>query len=412
MPGTIITEFSGQQFADRLADLFPRGWASDTAKYSGNVYSLLLSLGQQLAYVQTEVQYAALAQRIQTETSPELDLASIDYLGGTLPRPDGASDAAFAQAIIAALFQPVATRQALSNALQKLTGFAPRMMEPWNVNDTGAWGVGGPSFWNVDNIENPARWGGDQRYQGFIETTPPAIPSIGPNNPVLTWDTAYWNVPGYFFGIIPSIGEETLNTLLNQIRAYGTTVWVKLLSQSGLISSTGIVPPSIVTSLIATPAGTSSVALTWGPPGTGTAPYIYNVYYRITGTSTYIAGPSTSSGNASVTGLLTGTSYDFTVVARNASGASTSAAVTVRTGLVAPSPVQNLVATLVQATAITLSWQAPLIGSTPLTYTIFYRVFGVIPFSTLLVGNDTFAVTIIGLQPNTTYDIEVQASNV
>lgn len=411
MPETFITQLSGEQFAARISDLFPRGWASDDARLSGNVHALFLSFAQQLSFVQTEIQYALRAQRLQTETFPELDFASVDYLGDLLPRPHGQTDADFALAITNALFSRVATKQALSNALLRLTGVLPRMMEPWNVTDTGAWGVGGPSYWNVDTIRNPARWGGDQRYQGFIETTPPSIDALGPNNPILTWNTAYWNVPGYFFGIISSVGEDTLNDTLNRIRAYGTEVWVKLISQSALEAVTGIVAPSTVLNLRAPNIGPTSVSLSWDVPGTGTPPYVYTVFYRLVGTVPYVTGLVTSFGVATITGLTTGASYEFTVSVRNAAGAATSDPITAHTGKTAPSPVQNLTATLVQATAITLLWSAPAVGSVPITYTVLYRVFGTSIFQTLLVGADVFGVTLINLLPSTTYDIEVQASN-
>jgi hypothetical protein len=409
--GTVISDLSGQQFADRVADLFPRGWSGDEAKYSGNLYALFLSFGQQMAVVQDQIQYAQRAQRMQTETFPELDEASQDFLGDILPRASGTTDAAFARQITAAMFQPVATRRALSNALIQLTGFQPRMMEPWNVRDTGAWGVGGPSFWNVDTIANPARWAAAQRYQGYIETTPPALAAIGPNNPILTWGTAYWNVGGYFFGIISSVGIDTLNARLNRLRAYGIEIWVKLLTQSQLQAVTGVVAPAAVLGLTSLSSGPTSVTLTWSAPSTGTPPYIYTVYYRLTGTIAYTPGPSGTDNTVTVTGLATGVSYDFTVVVRNSAGSAGSDPVAVTTGKIAPSPVQNLVATLVQATAITLAWDAPAVGSTPITYSINYRIFGTTQWQNLLVGPDTFAVTLIGLVPLTTYDLEVVASN-
>lgn len=408
---TTLTTISPQQFAGRIADLFPRGWSSDDAKQSGNVYALFLSFGQQLAVVQAQIQYALGAQRLATETFPELDDASMDFLGDQLPRAAGMSDADFAAAIIAELFQPVATRSALSNALIKLTKQTPRMLEPWSPLDTGAWGVGGPSYWDVDTIANPARWGAGPRYQGYIETTPPALSAIGPNNPIQCWNSAYWDVPGYFFGIISSVGIDTLNETINRLRAYGTTVWVKLLTQGQLTTITGVVAPTAVTAVVATPSGPTSVSLSWGLPAVGSAPFIYAVYYRPTGSIPYAAGPTLTGSTVTVTGLVSGSSYDFVVTVRNAAGSATSAPVTVLTGRIPPSPALNLTATLVQATAITLSWSAPLVGSLPISYTVQYRVFGTSAWSTLLAGPNTFAVTLIGLQPNTVYDIEIIASN-
>lgn len=405
---TTIPTISGQQFATRLADLFPRGWCSDDAKQTGNVYALLLAVGRELQIVQGELQYALSAQRIQTETFPELDFASIDFLGSALPRPSGATDAAFAQQIIAALFQPAATRSAIQNALTLLTGSVPRMLEPWNVNDTGSWD--NKSYWNVDTISNPARWGdGGLRYQGFIETAPPALPAIGPNNPILCWGTsAYWNVPGYFFGIVNPIDENAVNDLINRLRAFGTTVWVKLVSPSTLPS---VVAPSQVNALSSSTAGPSSILVTWQAPTTGTPPYTYTVLYRQSGTVQFVSGPQVSTNSATVQNLASATSYDFEIVSRNAAGSATSGPTTASTSKIPPAPAQNLVAAQVQATAVTLDWQQPATGTPPFTYSVNYRITGTTIWQNIIVGQGALTVTVINLVPNTSYDFEVVTTN-
>lgn len=409
MPVTAIIGLAGPQFAARIAQLFPRGWASDDARQTGNVYSLLLSLGNQLKFTQDEIQYALAAQRLQTETDPELDDASLDFYGGSLPRGAGQSDADYSDEIINGLFRPAATRTALFNALAKLTGFAPRMLEPWNVYDTGSWR--NASYWNVDTVPNPARWGnGGLRYQGYIETSPPGIPAIGVNNPILAWgDSAYWNQPGYFFGIIEAVSENTINDLINRLRAYGTVVWVKLVSAQTLGI---IVAPSTVVSLSAVQAGPTSANISWQAPATGTPPFTYQIIYRVHGTTSFTAGPAGSSNNVTLTGLSPNTIYDIEVIARNVGGFSQTSPVTVTTGIIPPSPPLNVSATQVQATAITVIWTQPVTGTLPFTYSVLYwNAATPTDIQTLFVGQGATAVTIIGLLPNTTYDIEVQASN-
>lgn len=409
---TTISLLTGDQFAARIAALFPRGWVSDDAKQPGGAtYALFLSLSNQIAFVQAELQYAAKAQRIQTETSPELDYASVDFLGTTFPRPAGATDASFAAGILATLFQPAATRSALQNALANLTGYVPRMLEPWSVTDTGAWGAN--SYWNVDTVGNPARWGdGGLRYQGFIETAPPSIPAIGVGNPILTWnDGAYWNVPGYFFGIIEAIDLNSIDETINKLRAYGTIVWVKLVTPNALVTQVTSVPPGIVPSITIISVGTDRVSLSWSVPLTGTTPFQFQVLYRITGTVQFQSTPGLTTTTATITGLLSNTSYDFEIVCSNAGGSSTSTITTTSTNEVPPGPATNLNATLVQATAVTLSWVAPVVGSPPFTYTILYRVTGTTIFDSFLVGQGSTTVTVIGLLPDTEYDFEVQTSN-
>lgn len=408
MPVTTIPTTTGAQFAARIADLYPRGWCSDDAKQGGNVYSLLLTLGNELAIVQTELQYALAAQRVGTATFPELDFASIDFLGNTLPRIGGLSDAAYSQSIIAAIFKDAATRPALLNALTALTGYVPRMLEPWSVKDTGAWR--NQSYWNVDTIANPARWGnGGLRYQGFIETAAPSIAAIGANNPIQCWgDSAYWNQPGYFMGVIAPVNVNAVNDLVNRLRAYGTTVWLKLVAPGVLAQSTA---PGVVTSLSAVSAGTSSVQVSWAAPATGTPPYTFIVIFRQNGTTTFATGPSTSATTATVTGLASHIAYDFEVISRNVAGSATSGFVTATTASVPPSPAQNLVATQVQSTAVTLSWAAPATGTPPFIYSVNYRVVGATIWQNFAVGQDVLTVTVIGLAADTSYQFEVLSVN-
>lgn len=408
MPVTTIPTLSGEQFAARIADLFPRGWASDDAKQSGNVHALLLSVGNELSLVQKEVQYALAAQRIGTETFPELDFASIDFLGNALPRTPGQPDITFAAAVIAALFKTAVTRPALRNALTALTGYVPRMLEPWSVLDTGAWR--NRSYWNVDTINNPARWGnGGLRYQGFIETAPPSIPAIGANNPIQCWgDSAYWNQPGYFFGVIAPVNVNAINDVVNNLHAYGTTVFVKLVAPGVLTLSTA---PGVVTALSAASAGTNSILLSWSAPVTGTPPYTFSVLYRQSGTTPFIAGPTVTGQTATVTNLASHVAYDFEVIARNVAGSATSGFVTATTASVPPSPAQGLLATQVQANAVTLAWQQPATGTPPFTYSVNYRVTGTTIWQTLLAGQGTLTLTVINLIPNTSYDFEVVTVN-
>ncbi len=179
MAGTVITPLTGAAFAQRIAELFPPNWCSDDAKTSGNVYSLLLSVGNELTNLMNEVQYTQQATLIETETSPELDNAGLDFFGGTLPRPTGMSDANYSALILSSLFPSGATRAAISAAIEKVTGQAPRMVEPWNVNDTGA--RDSPiGFRDVDTAVNPMRnTNPGLRCQGFIDSLPPITVTLG-----------------------------------------------------------------------------------------------------------------------------------------------------------------------------------------------------------------------------------------
>lgn len=403
---TVIPSISAAQFLRRLSEDLPNGWAGQDALQGGAWSSLLEALGGGLSSVMSAIQYTASATRIPTSTSPELDEASLDFFGGSLPRPPGMPDASFAQLIINSLFNGGATRPAIAAAIQRLTGAAPRMLEAHNIFDTGVWRLN--SYWNVDTPANPGRWGGYQQNQGFIETIAPADPAIGSNNPILCWGTtAFWNVPGYFFGIISAAGPAELNNLISTIKAEGITVWVKILQAPPQGNAIAVSTPRLV---VATTLSFSSITASWLPPVQGTGPVQYLVQYRVNGTTAWQQGPITDQLSVVISGLQPFTFYDVRIGAKNTINTVFSGVSTAQTQKQPPSAATNLSASLVQATAITLTWQPPLNGTGPFSYLVQYRVVGTQTFSTLVVGVGTVGVTLIGLNPDTPYEIEVVTS--
>lgn len=417
-PPTTVPTITGQQFAARIADLFPRNWAGDDAKTGGAVYAFLLSLGNTLSGIIQSIDYDLDAARMQTATAPELDLASEDYFGDILPRPTGMADSDFAQLIIANLFRPAATRPALFSALTDLCGQPPRMLEPWSVLDTGWWR--GKSYWNVDTRANPARWGnGSLRYQGFIETTPPLISVVGANNPVLTWGTAYWNVPGYFFGIISTGPQNQIYDRINRLKAEGTLVWVKLVNS---IDTTTLTPtkssivPSAPTGLVIGQTDAVSVLASWTASTNGTPAPTYSISYRPAIGGTWVTFPTKTYGTSlTVTGLSSGTQYEFQVAATNALGttpAPSTTKATTASATTTPSAPTAVAGTAVSAASILVSWPASASGNPAPSYAVSYRTsLGSgpwTPFATTTFGTN---LTVTGLTSNTQYEFEVTASN-
>lgn len=405
---TTIAPLTLLQFAGRLAAAIPNGWAGSDALYSGVAQALLAAFGSNLQHNLARVIYDLSASRFVTSTAPELDLASQDFFGSGLPRPAGMSDANFAELIITSLFQSAATRPSIAAALTRLTGVAPRMLEPWSIFDCGVWDLS--SYWDVDTPANPARWGSpESTWQGFIETISPSIPAIGPNNPVLGWDSvAYWDVPGYFFGVISVVPGLAVYNLVAAQKAEGTTVWVKILSSP---PQGAVVLPGSPTQVILTALSSTSIQATWTATAVGTVPIEYVTQYRQTGTINWTTGPTTTQTIVTVANLQPFTSYDFRVGANNSAGTTFSQVFLVTTSKQDPSPATNLAAALVQATAVTLTWTPPASGTGPFSYNIQYRVTGTLTWSVLSVGMGTVGVTVIGLQASTSYDFEVVTSN-
>jgi hypothetical protein len=230
---TIIPTLTPAQFAQRLGALFPDGWASADAVKGGAAFAFLLALSQGLTAVLGQVQYADRAVLVGTETAPELDLAAQDFYGSGMPRPPGMSDAAYANQILSGLFRSAATRAALSTALAALTGSVPRMIEPWNPGDTGA--TDAVSFLDVDTINNPMRVSGEERYTGFIETAPAAGIAPLSGNAVPTLDDGLWiDVAGSLVADLESGSASSIYALINQIRAFGITIGVKIVGANSL----------------------------------------------------------------------------------------------------------------------------------------------------------------------------------
>jgi hypothetical protein len=230
---TVIQNVTPEQFAGRIADLFPPNWASDDAKASGNAFALLLTVGQKLTDLLAQVQYLQSAARIPTETTPELDNAGLDFFGGSLPRPGGMADADYATLILSSLFKPAATRKAISDAITQATGQTPRMVEPWNVTDTGARDT--PiSFRDVDTAANPMRnTNPGLRCQGFIDAVPPIILTLK-GNPLIARDaTGYRDANEYRISIQSGDTISIFDTI-NSLRAAGITIWVRVANITAL----------------------------------------------------------------------------------------------------------------------------------------------------------------------------------
>ena len=232
--GTVLPDVSDSAFATRLAALIPRGWANDSAKQSGGVlYALLDAIGTQFEVVQNQAIYALGSTRIQTAAAPELDDASKDFLGSFLPRPNGMSDANYSALIISNLLPNAVTRNAISGAIQALTGVAPRIVEPWNPADTGAWDIA-TSYWDVTTAANPFVWtDAVPEYYAFVTTIAPPITALN-GNALTTWDDGCYfdtaSAYGMFFtDAAPATGGiQQLYQLINKVKAEGTTIWVQI----------------------------------------------------------------------------------------------------------------------------------------------------------------------------------------
>lgn len=151
-------------------------------------------------------------------------------------------------------------------------------------------------------------------------------------------------------------------------------------ASSTVTASTGAATaaPGAPTNLAASEATSSTMELTWSAPGSGGTVSGYSAYFKLHSGSTWslaTAGLAASATSYTVTGLASGTSYDFYVAANSAgSGSTSSSTVTASTTTIAgPNAVTALAAGTVTNFTVPLSWTAPAIDGShgaAATYTI------------------------------------------
>lgn len=228
-PTTTVPQITADGFARRMAAVFPNGWASpDDLSPGGVLYGLFATIGGGLTFEVGALTYALGATRIQTAIDGALDLASMDYFGGALPRNSGELDPSYEARITAALLPSGATRSAVVAAVEAATGHPCRAIEPWAPSDTGCWGR---FFWNVDTPATPFRWTNPgMEFQGFIDCVLPSPAFLG-GNPAPCYDSSfYWGIAGSSFidpNTTTTLGAQAVYNAINMAKVYGTIIWVK-----------------------------------------------------------------------------------------------------------------------------------------------------------------------------------------
>jgi hypothetical protein len=203
----------------RLKALLPASWFRDK---SDEVSALLAGAADGEAFDYALTQYAKAQTRLQTTTDGFLDLAAWDFFGVRFTRRKGENDALFLARILAEIVRERATRKGLSQAIADVTGRVPKIIEPWNPNDTAAYGknayYGQAGYYGSLSLP----------YQVFVNAYRP----LGAGIP---------NIPGYGYGfysanawyinlsqVAGDVVDADIFAAADAARAAGVIVWMRI----------------------------------------------------------------------------------------------------------------------------------------------------------------------------------------
>lgn len=127
----------------RLQTYLPRGWFGDLTQ-TPILNGLLTGIASVFAVMYALIMFFWAQTRLQTSSGGWVDIWASDFLGTSLPRKPGESDASYIARIQISIFQQRATRPAMIKVLTQLTGRAPIIFEPARPLDSGVMG-GTPS---------------------------------------------------------------------------------------------------------------------------------------------------------------------------------------------------------------------------------------------------------------------------
>jgi len=336
---TNLPTIDADAWAVRILDVFPEAWSNSASRNpGGEIYALMKAVGEELDIFNKNLQYVLDASRISTATDEALDRVAQDYYGPTavakqeIIRAPGEDDDTFRARIKASLLLPLGTRAAIIELITRLTGQAPRVMEPWNLNDTAAWDAF--SYWDIDTVDNPSRYADPSlRGQGFVESPLPNFQGDGIPNPLWCYDegacydtfSAYWlDASSTWF-----LNIKKLDDLLNKTKVFVTRIWRRYLSQPltswALGGSKGVVEDALFTEIEVFPqfANTFSVIASANWNTSIDVDYISNSKFRLTfgtppppggGSVDWLAAPVTVPGFATIPMNIGQTEMDITVV--------------------------------------------------------------------------------------------------
>lgn len=165
--------------------------------------------------------YAVEQARIATATGIWLDLIAQDFFGVGLLRLINETDDAYRSRILASLFRPQATRSAISDVVEGLTGEKPTIIEPFSPADCGAYGIGYAGYGvggAYGSMLTPA--------QAFIVTKRPVVPGVTNVGGYGKGPWGYGAGNGRYTSIASITSDQTIYAAIARAKAAGVRIWV------------------------------------------------------------------------------------------------------------------------------------------------------------------------------------------
>lgn len=221
-------------FKGLVLDNLPRGWFDPEGEV---INALANAVGEPASLNFGQIAYVAKQTRLSTASDGFLDLASEDYFGrGVMKRRKAEGDEAYRARLQAELLRPLATRAALIDMVEDLTGTPPTILEPNRQPDCGAWGgASGPYLMGYGVAGHYGSLG--MPFQFFMTVTRPdgqGIPVVGPY-----YSNGVGSPGGYGVGAMEYGSSEEITGVVTDKEIYaaiartvpsGVTAWVNIKS--------------------------------------------------------------------------------------------------------------------------------------------------------------------------------------
>lgn len=234
----------------RLKAVLPGEWFPDETPI---LDALLTGIASMNEWAYELLAYVKKQRRIASATDVNLDLIALDFLGTTLQRRAGESDAAYRVRIQAAIFQEQGTRAAIVRALTALTGEPPMVFEPANPRDTGGYGFEGMTRGSNLGYGVAGGWGSlDLPFQAFIVAYRPETAAPVGIQGYYTLGSVQSAFGGYGEGsikyilsadYIASSGDLDVFEVIEAVKPIGSVMWVAVAAREG-DSSGPYIPPT------------------------------------------------------------------------------------------------------------------------------------------------------------------------